>query len=71
MALLKVSKSQKQFFLKLHCPKTNKISDKVLPYVSGPIFTLVFIRFARIFKTFLKFRFSKKASKFDEISRVV
>ena len=29
--LLKVSKYQKQFFLKLHGPKTNEILDKILP----------------------------------------
>ena len=29
---LKVSKSQRQFFLKLHCQKMNEILDKILPY---------------------------------------
>ena len=29
---VKVSKSKKYFFLKLHCPKTNNILDKILPY---------------------------------------
>ena len=28
--VLKVSKLQKHFFLKLHCPKTNEIFDKIL-----------------------------------------
>ena len=28
---LKVSQSQKHFFLKLHCPKRSKILDKILP----------------------------------------
>ena len=28
---IKVSKSQKHFFLKLHCQKTNEIFDKILP----------------------------------------
>ena len=31
-SILEVSKPQKQFFLKLHCPKMNKILGKVLPY---------------------------------------
>ena len=30
--LLKVTKSQKQFFLELHAQKTNEIFDKILPY---------------------------------------
>ena len=29
---IKVSKSQKQFFWKLHCPKPNEISEKLLLY---------------------------------------
>ena len=29
---VKVGKSKKYFFLKLHCPKTNNILDKILPY---------------------------------------
>jgi hypothetical protein len=31
-AFLKVSKYQKQFFLKIHWPKTNEILDKILSY---------------------------------------
>ena len=42
LALLKVSKSQKHFFLKLHCPKTNKILDKILPWLHRAEFCLLF-----------------------------
>ena len=37
-----VSNSQKQFFLKLHCPKNDQILDKVLRYLHRPEFCLIF-----------------------------
>ena len=43
--LLKVSKSQKQFFLKLHCPKKNEILDKILPYEARAEFCQIFRSF--------------------------
>ena len=43
---LKVSKSQNNFFLKLHCPKMNEILDKILPYMKlGQNFVKYFVRF--------------------------
>ena len=38
---LKVSKSQKLFFLKLHCPKMNGILGKILPYEARAEFCLI------------------------------
>ena len=42
---VKVSKSQKYFFLKIHCPKTNNILDKILPYEAREEFFLTYIYF--------------------------
>ena len=43
---VKVSKSQKHFFLKLHCPKTNEILDKILLYEEARAeFCLIFHSF--------------------------
>ena len=43
---VKVSKSQKHFFLKLHCPKTNEILDKILLYEEARA------QFHQIFRSF-------------------
>ena len=53
LALLKVSKSQKYFFLKLHCQKLNKILDKILPYEARA-------EFCQIFRVFLGNGVSRK-----------
>ena len=42
---LKVSKFQKQFFLKLHCPKNEKNIDKILPYEARAEFCQIFRSF--------------------------
>ena len=49
-----VTKSQKQFFLKLHCQKTNEILDKILPYEARA-------QFCQIFRSFFgQWSFKKK-----------
>ena len=47
LSLLKVSKSQKQFFLNLHCPKNERILDKILPFEARSEFCLIFCSFFR------------------------
>ena len=42
---LKVSKFQKQFFLKLHCPKNERNIDKILPYEARAEFCQIFRSF--------------------------
>ena len=42
---IKVNKSQKQFFLKLHCPKTKEILDKILSQLHRSEFCLIFRSF--------------------------
>ena len=48
---LKVSKSQKQFFLKLHCPKTNEKLDKIYEARA---------KFCQIFRLYLANEVSRK-----------
>jgi hypothetical protein len=42
---LKVSKSQKHFFLKLYCPKNERNINKILPYEAKVEFCLIFRSF--------------------------
>ena len=45
LSLLKVSKSQKQFFLKLHCPKNERNIWQILPYEARAEFCQIFRSF--------------------------
>ena len=58
LALLKVSESKKYFFLKLHCPKTNKILDKILPWLHRAELCLIFCFWAIEFQEKMLLRFT-------------
>ena len=50
---LKVSKSQKQFFLKHHCPKNERNIRQILPYEARA-------EFCEIFRSFWAVNFQEK-----------